>query len=170
MSKLSNYHDSAQSSISSAKIAPLTVESPLCFPFWGPWYLTVYGMIIRDADRAHDQAEAAEDEPVDQSDSPVFSAVNFETIVKYLPCIPKFSHKFERGPDGKQRQIGQLFYVVEGDDKIVTDASEVGLRHRRVGDPWLSIFVADTRRHAKELTTTYGVFAETKAAANGLDV
>ncbi|KAJ7604869.1 hypothetical protein DFH06DRAFT_1349002 [Mycena polygramma] len=148
-----SYHDDAQASISSAtaKAPGLILTAPENAPYWGPWYLTVYGMLLRDSERAFDQVELDSwetDRDTDQSDVPVFSARNYHTILQYLPLLSDFSSKFQRGADGKMCQVKKLYYVLE-------EARRAGIRHRLRGDQWTAIHVATSRARAKELIATY---------------
>ncbi|KAJ6503175.1 hypothetical protein C8R47DRAFT_1210451 [Mycena vitilis] len=125
-------------------------------PYCGPWYLTIYGMLVRDSDRAHDQvAITSDEEEEDQSQCPVFSAGNFETIVKYLPALPTLRNKFKRGPGNKKQQTGNIYYVLEGSQIITTDSLEIGVRHRLNGDEWAAIHVADSLVAAHRLADLY---------------
>ncbi|KAJ7601455.1 hypothetical protein DFH06DRAFT_1352842 [Mycena polygramma] len=124
-------------------------------PYWGPWYLTIYGMLVRDSDRAYDQVTLTDDEDEDQSQSPVFSAMNFEMIVKYLPVLPTLRSKFKRGHNNRKVQTGTIYYILEGSEKISTDALEIGVRHRLHGNEWTAIHVADSLTAAHRLADLY---------------
>ncbi|KAJ6518336.1 hypothetical protein C8R47DRAFT_1205392 [Mycena vitilis] len=125
-------------------------------PYWGPWYLTVFGMLVRDSDRAYDQVTLTDDDEEDQSQCPVFSAVDFEMIVKYLPALPTLRSKFKcGGHDNKKVQTGTIYYILEGSEKISTDALEIGVRHRLRGDEWRAIHVADSLTTAHRLADNY---------------
>ncbi|KAJ6501533.1 hypothetical protein C8R47DRAFT_1211109 [Mycena vitilis] len=133
------------------------LDSPRNSPYCGPWYLTIYGMLLRDSDRAHEQVAITsdDDDEEDQSQCPVFSAATFETIVKYLPALPTLRSKFKRGVGNKKRQIGNIYYVLEGSQRISTNALEIGVRHRLNGDEWAAIHVADSLVGAHRLVDLY---------------
>ncbi|KAJ7618252.1 hypothetical protein DFH06DRAFT_1342522 [Mycena polygramma] len=156
---LASYHHNTQASVSAggipAYLQPL-VDSPLDKAFWGPWYLTCFGMMVRDGERAYDQVELdMKEEGLDQSDSPVWSARSFERMLAYLPCVPHLASKFKRTPGGAMAQKGNIYYIIEGDTKIMKNPVEVGLRHRRIGNEWSSILIAESRERAKELIKEY---------------
>ncbi|KAJ7612816.1 hypothetical protein DFH06DRAFT_1344903 [Mycena polygramma] len=120
---LASYHHNTQASISGSGVPcylrPL-VPSPLDSAFGGPWYLTCFGMLVRDCERAFDQAEVdTKDEGIDQSDSPVWSARSFERMLEYLPCVPHLSSKFTRTASGTMAQKGNIYYIIEGDTKVM---------------------------------------------------
>ncbi|KAJ7148080.1 hypothetical protein C8R43DRAFT_1129234 [Mycena crocata] len=51
---------------------------------------------------------------LDASDYPTYAAADFETILRFLPCCPSLRYLFERQPDGKSKQTGQVYAVVRG--------------------------------------------------------
>ncbi|KAJ7684872.1 hypothetical protein DFH06DRAFT_1118527 [Mycena polygramma] len=163
-----SYHDDTQASISSATKTPLAPEPQSGLPFSGPWFLTIYGMLLRDSERAYDQVELqASDQGVemDQSDAPVLTGRNFENMLNYLPLMPHLTSKFKRDEDGKMRQIKKIYFVLEGYDKVITDAVEAGVRHRARGNEWAAIHVLNSRTRAEELIEGYvDVKAEAKLA------
>ncbi|KAJ7659729.1 hypothetical protein DFH06DRAFT_1130485 [Mycena polygramma] len=121
---LVSYRQDTQASISAsgvlANLHPL-VSSPLDGAFWGPWYLTSFGMLVRDwvcSKRAYDQAELdVKDKGIDQSDSPVWTARSFEQMLDYLPCVLHLASNFTRTDGGVKVQKANIYYIIEGDTK-----------------------------------------------------
>ncbi|KAJ7828188.1 hypothetical protein B0H13DRAFT_2373327 [Mycena leptocephala] len=112
--------------------------------FYGPWFLTHFGMLVRDLDRA-----------LEQSDYPVYTGRNFAAILKYLPRLPQLARKFERLEDGTMKQNGSIFYVVEGHNEIYANAGAAEKFWRRVGNPYLAINVAESYNEALKLVEKF---------------
>ncbi|KAJ7928224.1 hypothetical protein B0H13DRAFT_1860665 [Mycena leptocephala] len=75
--------------------------------FHGPWFLTHFGMLVRDMDRVLEQVEkrntfdclATQAHWKDPSDYPVYIGRDWETILNYLPRLPHLRNKFDRQAD-----------------------------------------------------------------------
>ncbi|KAJ7734662.1 hypothetical protein B0H16DRAFT_1467508 [Mycena metata] len=146
-------------SISTSPTPPI-VRIPL--EFYGPWFLTKYGILVLDKDpkltgntrgRAFDQSEEGESPQggvFEQADSPCFAASDFETIITFLLLVPDLANNFWR-VDGCFVQYRALYFIVEEHQKFFTCVLEAQLYHIETGDPTLGIYVLPTHAQAEAM-------------------
>ncbi|KAJ7722419.1 hypothetical protein B0H16DRAFT_1737805 [Mycena metata] len=149
-------------SISTSPTPPV-VRIPL--EFYGPWFLTKYGILVLDKGRAFDQSEEGESPQggvFEQADSPCFAASDFETITAFLPLVPDLANNFRR-VDGRFVQCRALYFIVEEHNKIFTCVLEAQLYHIETGDPTLGIYVLPTRAQAEAMLDPDGLIAAASA-------
>ncbi|KAJ7024588.1 hypothetical protein C8F04DRAFT_1192259 [Mycena alexandri] len=144
------------SSIPSAVSPAPTIPSA----FFGPWFLTKYGVLVLDrltgknSSRAFEQSEdgygSTRASVFEQADSPCFAASDFETIIAFLPRVPDLANNFRR-VGGRFKQCRALYFIVEEHNKIFTSALDAQLFHIETGDSTLGIYVFPSRAQAEDM-------------------
>ncbi|KAJ6585956.1 hypothetical protein B0H19DRAFT_1250701 [Mycena capillaripes] len=129
--------------------------APEADKFLGPWFLTYFGMITMDIDRAHNHVKPSEwaytHPNGNQGDFPVFSAPTFDIIIKYLPRIPSLKSKFERQDDGTMIQTRSIYFIVDNFEEVYKNVHEAHAFQHLIGCKWRSIHAAASRKEASEL-------------------
>ncbi|KAJ7029031.1 hypothetical protein C8F04DRAFT_1188132 [Mycena alexandri] len=137
----------------SSSAASLTIPSE----FFGPWFLTKYGVLVMDrltsntSSRAFEQSEdgsAIYGGVLEQADSPCFAASDFETIIAFLPLVPDLVNSFQR-VGGRFKQLRALYFVVKDHNKIFTNVFQAQRYHIETGDSTLGIYVFPTCAEAE---------------------
>ncbi|KAJ7246864.1 hypothetical protein B0H12DRAFT_1235364 [Mycena haematopus] len=108
------------------------------------WFLTAWGLFIRDKTRVVDHR----DDTGVTVDDPIFFARTFREAVVYLPRCDYFEEAFTLKEGGKKKEYVQtqiLYWVVDGQPEIFSTAEEAELAWIVQGDPWSGIFVTDDR-------------------------
>ncbi|KAJ7226460.1 hypothetical protein B0H12DRAFT_1077760 [Mycena haematopus] len=108
------------------------------------WFLTAWGLFIRDKTRVVDHR----DDTGVTVDDPIFFARTFREAVVYLPRCDYFEEVFTLKEGGKKKEYVQtqiLYWVVDGQPEIFSTAEEAELAWIVQGDPWSGIFVTDDR-------------------------
>ncbi|KAJ7162727.1 hypothetical protein C8R43DRAFT_1123402 [Mycena crocata] len=115
------------------------------------WFLSVTGSITRDPHHAfYFQDEHQEKPAADKTmaDCVVFSARSFETITEFLPHCIGFEKTFVRDKHSN-RQVGKLFYVVDGASDIFVTKEDAKAMYDKLNNSAAGIMVYTDVEKAK---------------------
>ncbi|KAJ6629006.1 hypothetical protein B0H10DRAFT_2208932 [Mycena sp. CBHHK59/15] len=117
----------------------------------GPWYLTHWGLLTPESDRAFSwqgRYGPHRGRCRDPSDTPTYSARTFLDAFELFPLTVGAEHLYERQDDGTLKAIWPLYFVVEGIRVVARSAVKAEAIHKSGGNYLAGIYVTDSLRDA----------------------
>ncbi|KAJ7120588.1 hypothetical protein C8R43DRAFT_959826 [Mycena crocata] len=128
------------------------IEETTWYMTSAPAFISLTAHISRERMRITDiWAEEFEkpDPGCDRADYPIFAALTFKDIVRFLPRCPGLEDQYQRDTTGKFQLVGMLYFVVDGCDFVFERASEAYIMLQWLPDPFACIFVTSDKHVAE---------------------